>query len=97
MPGAPGSPIGPTYSTASVLAMYGLTAPAKSGAMLTDFVTSDIVGGAGSFMLGQRVRNLILEQGDWGAGSALTFLLLAMSVVLSLVAYRLARLNRIDA
>jgi spermidine/putrescine transport system permease protein len=65
--------------------------------MLTDFVTSDIVGGAGSFMLGQRVRNLILEQGDWGAGSALTFLLLAMSVVLSLVAYRLARLNRIDA
>ncbi len=65
--------------------------------MLTDFVTSDIVGGAGSFMMGQRVRNLILEQGDWGAGSALNFLLLGMSVVLSLVAYRLAKLNRIDA
>ena len=65
--------------------------------MLTDFVTSDIVGGAGSYMMGQRVRDLILGQGDWGAGSALTFLLLAMSVVLSLIAYRLARLNRIDA
>ena len=65
--------------------------------MLTDFVTSDIVGGTGSYMMGQRVRDLILGQGDWGAGSALNFLLLAMSVLLSLGAYRLARLNRIDA
>lgn len=65
--------------------------------MLTDFVTSDIVGGAGSYMMGQRVRDLILGQGDWGAGSALNFLLLAMSVLLALGAYRLARLNRIDA
>ncbi len=65
--------------------------------MLTDFVTSDIVGGTGSYMMGQRVRDLILGQGDWGAGSALNFLLLAMAVLLSLVAYRLARLNRIDA
>src|SRR6187399_3007253 len=31
--------------------------------MLTDFVTSDIVGGAGSYMMGQRVRDLILGQG----------------------------------
>jgi spermidine/putrescine transport system permease protein len=65
--------------------------------MLTDFVTSDIVGGAGSYMMGQRVRDLILGQGDWGAGSALNFILLGMSVLLALVAYRLARLNRIDA
>ena len=34
--------------------------------------------------------------GNWGAGSALNFLLLAMSVLLSLGAYRLARLNRIE-
>jgi spermidine/putrescine transport system permease protein len=65
--------------------------------MLTDFVTSDIVGGAGSYMMGQRVRDLILGQGDWGAGSALNLILLTMSVLLALVAYRLARLNRIDA
>lgn len=64
--------------------------------MLTDFVTSDIVGGKGSYMLGQRVRDLILGIGDWGAGSALNMLLLAMSVLLALVAYRLARLNRIS-
>jgi len=65
--------------------------------MLTDFVTSDIVGGTGSYMMGQRVRDLILGQGDWGAGSALNFLLLAMSVLLAFVAYRLARLNRIES
>jgi spermidine/putrescine transport system permease protein len=64
--------------------------------MLTDFVTSDIVGGTGSYMMGQRVRDLILGEGNWGTGSALNFLLLAMAVLLSLGAYRLARLNRID-
>ena len=65
--------------------------------MLTDFVTSDIVGGTGSYMMGQRVRDLILGEGNWGTGSALNFLLLAMSVLLSLAAYRLARLNRIES
>ena len=34
--------------------------------------------------------------GDWGAGSALNFVLLALSVVFSLLAFRLARLNRIQ-
>jgi ABC-type spermidine/putrescine transport system permease subunit I len=48
-------------------------------------------------MMGQRVRDLILGQGDWGAGSALNFILLVLSVLLALVAYRLARLNRIEA
>ena len=65
--------------------------------MLTDFVTSDIVGGTSSVMMGQRVRDLILQGGDWGSGSALNFLMLAASGILALVAYRLAKLNRIDA
>jgi spermidine/putrescine transport system permease protein len=64
--------------------------------MLTDFVTADIVGGTGSYMMGQRVRDLILGAGDWGAGSALNLVLLTLSVIFSLVAYRLARLNRIQ-
>jgi spermidine/putrescine transport system permease protein len=65
--------------------------------MLTDFVTADIVGGTGSYMMGQRVRDLILLQGDWGAGAALNFLLLAITLVFSWIAYRFAKLNRIDA
>ncbi len=66
--------------------------------MLTDFVTSDIVGGAGggTYMLGQRVRDLILQGANWGPGAALNFLLLITSGVLALAAYRLAKLNRIQ-
>ena len=64
--------------------------------MLTDFVTADIVGGTGSYMMGQRVRDLILGAGDWGAGSALNLVLLVLSVIFSLVAYWLGRLNRIQ-
>jgi spermidine/putrescine transport system permease protein len=66
--------------------------------MLTDFVTSDILGGAGggTYMIGQRVRDLILQDVDWGSGAALNFIMLTLSGVLALVAYRLARLNRIE-
>jgi ABC-type spermidine/putrescine transport system permease subunit I len=66
--------------------------------MLTDCVTSDIVGGAGggTYMLGQRVRDLILQGANWGPGAALNFLLLITSGVLALAAYRLAKLNRIQ-
>ena len=66
--------------------------------MLTDFVTSDIVGGTGSYMMGQRVRDLILRAGRLGRrfGAELPP---ARDVggAVALVAYRLARLNRIDA
>jgi spermidine/putrescine transport system permease protein len=64
--------------------------------MLTDFVTADIVGGTGSYMMGQRARDLILSLGDWGAGAALNFVLLVVALLFSLVAYRLGKLNRID-
>ncbi|MEX0755472.1 MAG: ABC transporter permease [Actinomycetota bacterium] len=64
--------------------------------MLTDFVTSDIVGGTGSYMMGQRVRDLILQDVNWGAGSALNFIMLGLTIVFSLVAYRLAKLNQIE-
>ncbi|MDN4516559.1 ABC transporter permease [Mycolicibacterium austroafricanum] len=55
--------------------------------MYADFVAADILGGPSSYMLGQRVRDVILEEGDWGTGSA-------MNIVFALIAYRLSRLNR---
>jgi len=64
--------------------------------MLTDFVTADIVGGTGSYMMGQRVRDLILGASDWGSGAALNFVMLVITLVGSLVAFRLAKLNQID-
>jgi spermidine/putrescine transport system permease protein len=67
--------------------------------MLTDFVTSDIVGGAGegTYMMGQRVRDLVLQGANWGDGAALNFVMLGVSCLLAVVAYRLARLNRMEA
>jgi ABC-type spermidine/putrescine transport system permease subunit I len=64
--------------------------------MFTDFVTNSLVGGTNSYMLGNSVNDLILSTNNWGDGAALNFVLLVLSVVLSLIAYRLARLNRID-
>jgi spermidine/putrescine transport system permease protein len=64
--------------------------------MLTDFVTADIVGGTGSYMMGQRVRDLILGASDWGSGAALNFVMLLITLVGALIAFRLAKLNQID-
>ncbi|TMK61322.1 MAG: ABC transporter permease [Actinobacteria bacterium] len=64
--------------------------------MFTDFVTNNLVGGTNSYMLGNSVNDLILSTNNWGDGSALNFILLVLSVGLSLLAYRLARLHRID-
>ena len=64
--------------------------------MFTDFVTNNLVGGTNSYMLGNAVNDLILSTNNWGDGSALNFILLVLSVGLSLLAYRLARLNRLD-
>src|SRR2546423_8207983 len=51
--------------------------------MLTDFVTADIVGGTGSYMMGQRGRALVLPPGAWGPGAPLKLLLLALHPVFS--------------
>ena len=64
--------------------------------MFTDFVTNNLVGGTNSYMLGNAVNDLILSTNNWGDGSALNFILLVLSVLLSLLAYKLARLNRLD-
>lgn len=62
--------------------------------MYADFVAADILGGPSSYMLGQRIRDVILEEGDWGSGSAMNLVMLGLSGVFALLAYRMARLNR---
>lgn len=64
--------------------------------MFTDFVTPELVGGTGSFMLGQRTANLIIQSADWGQGGAMNFLLLAVALLFAVVAYRLAKLNQLE-
>ncbi|MDP9296872.1 MAG: ABC transporter permease [Actinomycetota bacterium] len=65
--------------------------------MFTDFATAGLIGGTRAYMLGNRVTDLILEGADWGNGSALNFVLLVVAVVFSFVAYKLAKLNRIES
>ena len=64
--------------------------------MYADFVAADILGGPSSYLLGQRIRDVILEQGDWGAGSAMNLVMLGLSGVFALLAYRMSKMNRMQ-
>ena len=64
--------------------------------MYADFVAADILGGPSSYLLGQRIRDVILEQGDWGAGSAMNLVMLGLSGVFALLAYRMSKMNRME-
>jgi spermidine/putrescine transport system permease protein len=64
--------------------------------LFTDFAAPSLVGGTSSYMLGQAVNDLILDQGDLARGSALSLMLLVMSGVLAVIAYRLSRINRLE-
>lgn len=64
--------------------------------LFTDFAAPSLVGGTSGYMLGQAVNDLILGQGDLARGSALSFMLLFASGLIAVVAYRLARINRLE-
>jgi spermidine/putrescine transport system permease protein len=64
--------------------------------MFTDFATPALVGGTSAYMLGNSVADLVYEIGDWGAASALSLLLLAVTALISVAAYYLSRLNQLD-
>ena len=64
--------------------------------LYTEFATPTLVGGTGSYMLGQLNAELITESGDLGQGAALSALLLAASGVMAAGAYYLAKLNNLE-
>jgi len=64
--------------------------------LFTDFAAPSLVGGTSGYMLGQAVNDLILGQGDLARGAALSFMLLLATGVVAVVAYRLARINRLE-
>jgi spermidine/putrescine transport system permease protein len=64
--------------------------------LFTDFAAPTLVGGTSGYMLGQAVNDLILEQGDLARGAALSLMLLVCSGVVAAIAYRLARINRLE-
>jgi spermidine/putrescine transport system permease protein len=64
--------------------------------LFTDFAAPTLVGGTSGYMLGQAVNDLILERGDLAGGAALSLILLFCSGVVAAIAYRLARINRLE-
>ena len=65
--------------------------------LFTDFATPTLVGGTSGYMLGQAVNDLILEQGDLARGAALSNLLLLAAGVVAAIAFRLAKINKLEA
>ena len=64
--------------------------------LFTEFLTPALVGGTSGFMVGNYIVQEILKTGNWGVGSAMSFLLLLFSLVFVIVMYRLGRINRIQ-
>jgi spermidine/putrescine transport system permease protein len=64
--------------------------------LFSEFATPALVGGRSGYMLGSLANSLILEEGNWGAGAALNFLLLLASGLVSILAFYLSKLNTID-
>jgi ABC-type spermidine/putrescine transport system permease subunit I len=64
--------------------------------LFTEFLTPALVGGTSGFMIGNYIEQEILKTGNWGVGSAMSFLLLLFSVVFVAIMYRLGRINRLQ-
>jgi spermidine/putrescine transport system permease protein len=65
--------------------------------LFTDFASPALVGGTSGYMLGNVVNDYVLEAGDLNRGAAMSIIMLALSALFALVAYRLARINRLES
>lgn len=64
--------------------------------LFTDFASPALVGGTEGYMLGNVVQDLVLEQGDLNRGAAMSILMLFAAGIFAAIAYKLARINRLD-
>ncbi|HHC09385.1 MAG TPA: ABC transporter permease [Actinobacteria bacterium] len=64
--------------------------------LISDFAAPALVGGTSGRMLASVIEDLFLGRGQWGVGSALTFVLLAASGVVVWLSYRIADMNSLD-
>ncbi len=65
--------------------------------LFTDFASPALVGGTSGYMLGNVVNDYVLEAGDLNRGAAMSIIMLVLSALFALVAYRLARINRLES
>lgn len=65
--------------------------------ILSDYAAPTLVGGTEGVMIATIIGDEFLERGQWGVGSALTFVLLAVSGVMVWLSYKLANVRRVQA
>jgi ABC-type spermidine/putrescine transport system permease subunit I len=65
--------------------------------LYSEFATPALVGGTGGFMVGNAIQEAILEAGNRGVGSAMSFMLLVLSGLVAWLGYRGARISRLQA
>jgi spermidine/putrescine transport system permease protein len=65
--------------------------------MFSEFATPALVGGTSGYMIGNAIQEQVLEAGNWGIGSAMSFMLLTLSAVVAVGGYRAARIRRLEA
>jgi len=65
--------------------------------LFTEFLTPALVGGTSGFMVGNYIEQQILKTGNWGVGSAMSFLLLVFAVIFVAIMYKLAAINRLQS
>lgn len=64
--------------------------------ILSDYAAPALVGGTEGVMIATIIGDEFLERGQWGVGSALTFVLLAVSGLMVWLSYKLANVKRVQ-
>ncbi len=64
--------------------------------IVSDFAAPGLVGGTGGRMLASVIEDLFTRRGEWGVGSALTFLLLIVSGAVVYLSYRISNISNLD-
>lgn len=64
--------------------------------IISDYAAPALVGGTDGLMISAIIEDEFLGRGNWGTGSALTFLLLAASALVVVASYRISRVRQLD-
>jgi spermidine/putrescine transport system permease protein len=65
--------------------------------LFSEFAAPALVGGTSGYMIGNAIQEAILESGNRGVGSAMSFMLLVLSGTVAWIGYRAARIRRLQA
>lgn len=65
--------------------------------LFSEFIAPTMVGGTTGYMIGSAISDQILDNGNWGVGTALSFILLLMTAAAAAISYYLARIKQLSS